>query len=153
MRVGLINYKVVIIQRFINLGLFAWNMKIPYIPVEIQKVLELEGALRSDFMCATSVYAHISKPVKKDGTDVQYALMAIFPQHGIMHLGDINRDTKFFEHYDPAMRDSALYERADNHVVRKVMVPTEQLNRLRTLDEVLAIEGISIKRELVPSNK
>ncbi|PIN94077.1 hypothetical protein COU54_00425 [Candidatus Pacearchaeota archaeon CG10_big_fil_rev_8_21_14_0_10_31_24] len=121
--------------------------------VEIQRVLELEGALSSDFKCATSVYAHISKPEKKDGTDVQYALMAIFPQHRIMHLGDINRDTKFFEHYDSTMRDFALYERADNHVVRKVRVPIEQLNRLRTLDEVLAIEGISIKRELVPSNK
>ena len=124
----------------------------PHIPVQVQKVLELEleGAYRPDFKCPSSVYAHISNPVKKDGQDTQYAMLAIFPQHGIMHLGDINPKTKMFEDYDPDIGKFALYTRAGNHVVNRVSVPSEQLNRLKTLDEVLAINGISVKRELIP---
>ena len=95
----------------------------PLVPVQIEKVLELEGASRPDFNSSTSVYLHVSKPVKKDGQEVQYAMLAIFPQHGIMHLGDINPETRFFEHYDPEMRNFALYKRAENHVVNQVSVP------------------------------
>ncbi|MBU0466249.1 MAG: hypothetical protein KJ718_03080 [Nanoarchaeota archaeon] len=118
------------------------------IPLEVQRVLELEGAFRLDFMCACSVYEHISKPVKKDGQDVQYAMLAIFPQHGTRHLGEINSKTRMFEHYD--MNTLALYTRVGNHVVNKVSVPTEQLEKLKTLEEVLSIKGISAKRELIP---
>ena len=119
-----------------------------YVPVKIQKVMELEGALRPDFNSRSSVYAHISDPVKRDDDDVQYALLAIFPQHGVMRLGDINPETMMFEDYTPYR--PALYTRADNHVVNGVSVPAEQFDRLKTLDEVLAIEGISVKRELFP---
>ena len=122
----------------------------PYIDVRIEKVLELEGALRPDFS-PSSVYAHISKPVERDGQNVQYAILALFPQHGIMDLGDINPETRVFEYYDSKMRNSpALYKRAGNHVVNQVSVPSEQLVKLKTLDEVLGIGGISVKRELIP---
>jgi len=120
------------------------------IPVKVEKVLELKGADRPDLNCPSSVYAHISTPVKKDGQDIQYAMLAIFPQHGIMHLGNINPETKMFEHYDPNRHALALYTRAGNHVVNQVSVPTDQLEKLKTLEEVLSIEGISVKRELIP---
>ena len=128
--------------------------KASYIPVEIEKVLELEGAIRPDFNCPSSVYAHISKAGKvrlgAQVEDVQYALIAIFPQHGIMHLGDIDPETKRFRDYDPHMKEFALYTRAKNHVVEQVLVRSDQIERLKTLDEVLSIDGISVKRELIP---
>ena len=43
----------------------------PVVPVQIERVLELEGAYRPDFNCPSPVYAHISKPVNKDGRDVK----------------------------------------------------------------------------------
>ena len=115
----------------------------PLIPVEIEKVLELGGNF-------PSFYAHISKPVKRNGQNVQYAMLALFPTSGIMHLGEINPETRVFEHYDPEMRNFALYRRAPNHVVTQVNVPSEQLDRLKTLDEVLSIPSIFVKRELIP---
>ena len=127
-------------------------MVVPYIPVEIEKVLELKGALRPDFNCPTSIYAHVSRPVKKEGRDVQYVLMAIFPQHGMMNLGTIKPNTQMFEKYSLEMGDFAFYERANNHVVKRVLVPTEQLNRLPILEDILRIPGISIKRELIPKD-
>lgn len=121
-----------------------------YTPVQVQKVMKLEGANRPDSDDSSSVYAHISKPVRKDGQNVQYAMLAIFPQNGIMDLGNINPETKMFEHYDPEMSIFALYTRADNNVVNKVSVPSEQLEKLPTLEEVLGIESISVKEELIP---
>ena len=67
------------------------------IPTPIQKVLELQGAYRPDFNCLSSIYAHISNPViREKGQEIQYAMLAIFPQHGIMHLGNINPETRMF---------------------------------------------------------
>ncbi|NQU98563.1 hypothetical protein HQ533_03780 [Candidatus Woesearchaeota archaeon] len=120
------------------------------IPVQVQKVLELKGAYRLHPKSPSSIYAHISVPVKQDGQDVQYAMLAIFPQHGVMHLGEINPKTKMFENYDPKMHTLALYTRAENNVVNQVSVPSELFERLKTIDEVLDIEGISVKRELIP---
>lgn len=134
-----------------------------HITVQIEKVLELVDTNR-DPNCPdsvsihfskpvkrpTSVYAHVSKPVKRDGQDVQYVMLAISPQHGIMYLGEINPETRMFEHYDPEMRDPALYTRAGNHVVNQVSVSGEQLSKLKTLDEVLGIQGIFVRRRLTP---
>lgn len=125
-------------------------MRQKHIPVEVKKVMELEGAYRPDFNCLSSVYAHISKPVRKDGQDIQYAMLAIFPQHGVMDLGDINPNTRMFEFYDPRKINFAPYTRADNGVVNKVSVPLDSMEKLKTIDEVLGIEGISVKRELTP---
>jgi len=76
--------------------------------------------------------------------------LARFPQHGIMYLGSINPETMMFEYYDPAMNNPASYTRAGNQVVNQVSVPSKQLKNLETLEEVLGIEGISVKRELIP---
>lgn len=119
-----------------------------HIPVQIQKVMELKGAYRPDFNCPSSIYAHISKPVKRDGEDVQYAMLDIFPEHGVMYLGGIDPKTKMFNFFDPS--NPALYTRAGNHIVNQVSVPIEQLKKLPTLEEVLGIEDISVKRELIP---
>jgi hypothetical protein len=131
--------------------------QITRIPVQIQKVLELEGVYSMDRASPTSVYAHISKPVKRGAEDVQYAMLAIFPRHGFMNLGEIDPETRVFEHYDPdGVRKfgigtpNALYVRAGNHVVNEVSVPHEQIDRLKTMDEVLGIDGIFVKRELIP---
>lgn len=121
-----------------------------YVPVEIEKVLELKGAIRLDLNCPSSIYAHISKPVDDRGKKVQYAMLAIFPQHGIMQLGNINPETMIFEYLDPSRRTLALYDRANNHVVESVSVPSDQFKQLRKLEEVLSIPRISVKRELLP---
>jgi len=120
------------------------------IPVQVEKVLELEGAYRPDFNSRSSVYAHISVPVKIDEKDVQIVMLDIYPRRGIMYLGDINPETKMFEFYDPEMHQFAVYTRADNNVVSQVAVPSEQFEKLKTIDEVLNIEGITVKRELIP---
>ena len=121
-----------------------------YKPFQIERVIKLEGAYRKDFNCKSSVYAYISKPVKRDGQYVKYAMLVISPQHGVMCLGDINSETKMFEDYDPKILTLALYTRANNQVVNQVFVPSKQLKKLKTLDDVLAIKGISVKIELIP---
>ena len=112
--------------------------------------MELEGATRSDFSCPTSIYAHVSKPVRDQGREVQYAILDIYPRSGIMNLGNINPETRVFEHFDPGQGIQAHYRRADNHVVCEVFVPVEQLRDLKTIDDVLSIPGITVKRELIP---
>ena len=119
------------------------------IPVTIEKVLELKGVYRS-FNFPSFVYAHISTPVSIQGQCVQYALLATAPQHGIMLLGEIDPLTNCFEHYD-AKGPYAVYTRAGNGVVNQVSVPREQLTRLKTLEEILCIDGISVTRTLVPT--
>ncbi len=127
-----------------------------YAPVDIEKVLELGDVIRPDFDCLSSVYAHISKPEIRSISEIlgepaqQYALLAIVPQHGIMNLGEIDPETRKFELYDSEMREYALYEIASNHVVNKIFVPSNQLDELKTLDEVLGIPGIDIIREMKP---
>jgi len=120
------------------------------IPIEIEKVLELKGAIRSYPKGPSSIYAHISKPIDDKGEKIQYAMLAVFPQHGIMHLGNINSKTMMFENFDPNLRISAFYSRAENHVVSNIQVPSDQLEKLKKLEEVISIPGISVKRELIP---
>ena len=121
-----------------------------YIPMEIQRVLELEGAFSPEFNCPIYVYAHISEPAKKEGDGFEYALMAVSPQSGVMSLGDIQPRTRMFRVYDNLEANHSAYELASNSVVRKIMVPFNQVTRLRSLGEVLEIKGISVRRELVP---
>ncbi len=123
------------------------------IPVQIEKVLELTGAIRPYPKSPASVYAHISKPVQDKFKQVQYAMMALLPQHGVMHLGNINPETMMFEHFDPDLRTPAMYKLADNQVVEQVSVHLNQMEPLKTLEEVLRIPGISIKRELIPESQ
>lgn len=125
---------------------------IQQIQLEVVKVLELIGAYSPDFNCPSSIYAHVSKLIKINDVGAQYAMLAMFSHHGTMHLGDINPGTKMFEHYDFNINGAALYTRAPNHIVNVVSVPIEQVNRLKTLDKILNINGISIKRELIPGN-
>ena len=117
-------------------------------PIEIKKVIQLVGAFDPRYKSRTEVYAHIGKPVRDKGKEVQYAMLAIFPTNSIMRLGNINPETRMFEDISD---NNSYYERASNHVIRKVLVPTGQLPCLKTLEEVLAISGISVKRELIPS--
>lgn len=122
-------------------------------PLDIQKVLELTGAIHPDYPCNTSVYAHVSYPISlSDKKSQAYACLAIFPQHGIMNLGNIDPKTKRFEGFNGKQTQIATYTRARNHVIKRVSIPAEQREKLKTLDEVLAIEGITIKRELIPSD-
>tara|TARA_Y100000310_G_scaffold127479_1_gene126607 strand:+ start:2866 stop:3234 length:369 start_codon:yes stop_codon:yes gene_type:complete len=116
-----------------------------HVNVGVEKVMELRGTPNHG-----SVYAHISKPINNDGGKVQYAMIAYFPQHGVMHLGNINPETREFELYDPDMTQIAFYERAGNHVVAEVSVPVDQLDKVKTLEDVLEIEGIRVERELFP---
>lgn len=134
-----------------------------HVPLQIEKVLELDGAHNPTFNAPAPVFAHISKPIKPEGRTnqdelfaqqpifVQYAILATNPQNEVMRLGEIDPETRAFEEYDPD--GPAPYTRAGNHVVNQVYVPPGQMSRLKTLDEVLEIEGISIIRELFPGDK
>ncbi len=125
-----------------------------YLTVDIEKVLELGGAIRPDFDCLSSVYAHIYIPNIRttseilDGSVKQYALLAINPQHGIMNLGNINPEMRRFEHYDEKMRDSALYEMDDRYVVNRIHIPSNQIDKIKTLEEVLGIQEIYTIRKV-----
>jgi hypothetical protein len=67
--------------------------------------------------------------------------------------GEINPKTRVFKTYSSCMGNCAFYKRATNGVIREVRVKPEELHRLKRLEEVLAIEGISIAKESIPGNK
>ncbi|MBI5332686.1 MAG: hypothetical protein HZB65_03875 [Candidatus Aenigmarchaeota archaeon] len=117
--------------------------------LEIENVLELHGARhymdsRSDII----LYAHVSKPMEYKDNFVQYVMLAPGPQHGMIHLGEIDPETRCFRFFDKRMRIFGIYKRATNNVVNKVCVPHEQLEKLKTLNEILKINGIYVKREM-----
>lgn len=120
------------------------------VPVKIEKVLEIEGARDPILKEGRFVYAHISTPTEVEGKPVQYALIAGFPQHGTARLGNIDPETKVFKWLTQEPFPQAFYERASNHVIQEMRVPAGQLDQLKTVDEVLAIEGIKVRRELIP---
>lgn len=133
-------------------------MKKAYIPIQIEKVLELEGALINlhDTLQKCQIYAHISKPLfsHKENSKVQYVMLARMPQHGAMHLGEISQDRPhIFEYFDPDLENSAEYGRADNNIINWINVPTDQLDNLKPLEEILKIPRISVKRELIPEKR
>lgn len=121
-----------------------------YKPVEIEKVLVLKGARDPIFEHATPVvYAHVSSLTSPDGKETKYALLALFPQHGVIYLGKINPRTGIFDDNElPLTR--AFYERAGNNVINSISLPDDQIGKLQTLDDILNIEGITVARELVP---
>ena len=121
------------------------------IAVDIEKVLELKGAIDPGTRGSMWVYAHISPPVDIGRGTAQYALLAPAPEHGIAYLGEINPETREFRTYEAiGISKPTYYERAKNRVIRQMSVPVDQLENLKTKDEVLAIPGISVGRELIP---
>jgi len=121
-----------------------------HIPVEIERVLKLEGALAPHTSTPIPVYAHISKTVIDNSFETKYVLLAPFPRGGEMGLGNINPKTKVLEPYGICAGGLALYERARNRVVSRVLVLPEAFEKLETLEDILGIQGISIKKEYVP---
>ena len=81
---------------------------------------------------------------------VQYVMLATAPEHGIIHLGEIGPETRVFGFFDINMRTFGFYDRSENYVINKVYVPNEQVARLTTIDKVLKIKCIHVKRELFP---
>lgn len=126
------------------------ELAVTRVPVKIAKVLELEGAVDPTLKGNCWVYAHVSTPAMKDGQPVQYALLARAPQHGLTQLGEINPQTREFNTYEPTPAGQTFYERAGNHVIREMDVPVTQLEKLPTLDDVLAIPGLKVRREFTP---
>ena len=123
------------------------------IPIEIQKVLQLAGASCSELKCPAPIYAYVSKPTENNGSKVTYVLLSRYQSHGSVRLGEINPKTRVFTPYSFCMGDSDFYKKARNGIIQEVRISPDKLHQLKNLEEVLAIEGISIKRELVPSNK
>jgi hypothetical protein len=122
-----------------------------YIPVRIQKVMQINTDSRIAGNQGHGIaYAHISEPIQDQGRNIQYALIAEFPRHGVMQLGNINPETGRFVPLSPT--DDAFYKRADNHVVREVSVPVEQLNELKTLDELLSNPKVRVDDEFFPED-
>lgn len=121
-----------------------------YIPVRIQKVLQINTDPRMAGNWGPGIaYAHISQPVEDQGKMVQYALIAEFPQHGVMQLGNINPETGRFELLSPVY---VPYKRASNHVVQEVSVPARLLYELKTLDELLSNPKVRVEDEFHPDD-
>ena len=126
------------------------------IPVKIERVLELQGAsLRARYdihnLLPTIICAHVSKPVTVEGREIRYALLTqASPQQNMMELGNIDPETNIFEYLDPNRVEFSTYRRAPNGVIIEANVPSSQVSSLKSLDEVLAITGISVTRESVP---
>lgn len=120
-----------------------------YIPIEIERVMELEGALHPRLKgMGMLLYAHVSKPVNDKGRQVKYALIAPAPRHGTAELGEINPETREFQLFEPTV--SAFYERATNRVIYQMSMPANELGRLKTVEEVLAIPNIMVKSQNTP---
>lgn len=120
-------------------------------PVAIVKVLELVGIRDTKYGFDNMwVYAHISAPARTEKGPIQYALIAGAPQHGIAYLGTINPETREFSEFNRANGARTFYDRASNNVICKMYAPAYQMNQLQTLDEILAIEGLHLRRELIP---
>ena len=45
-----------------------------FIPVKIEKVLELSGVYDPVFDCSHSIYAHVSEPIWEATKEIQYTL-------------------------------------------------------------------------------
>ena len=117
-----------------------------YIPVEVDRVIEMEGI---EFRgLKARCYVHVSAPAKDHGTNKKYALIALFPQHGTMDLGDIDPKTREFSVYEE--NNPAFYERSANRVIKTVKVPIEQLPRFKTIEDILSIEGLKVASEGKP---
>ncbi len=119
------------------------------IPVEIERVMELEGALSSKpGNEQIVVYAHVSKPVRDRGEYKRYAILASFPQNGMTNIGEIDPATRQFQNFQPDV--VVLYKRADNRVICEMNLLASELYRLKTIDDVLAIPGITMIHQNTP---
>ena len=122
-----------------------------HIPIEIEEVMELQGAFISHGVNAhyrVPLYAHVAKPVRDNGVEKRYVLLAHFPRHGMAGLGDIDSESKRFLEFRPEV--IAHYKRASNRVIYEMSVPASELSRLKTIDDVLAVPGIQIAHRNKP---
>jgi len=115
--------------------------------VSIIEVLELEGALCSEGKDKIPVYAHVTKPVKNGSS---YAILTPMFNHGVMMLGGINPNSRRFNFYENVEEYYASYETASNDVINEIRATVDQLDRLKSIDDILGIEGITIKNRSVP---
>jgi hypothetical protein len=112
--------------------------------IGIEKVLELSGVRRStDPKKKVKVYAHLARPLGKK----EYAFLAI-PSKSFLRLGFINPDTRLFDYFEPRLLSP--FGLAKNGVVNRIFVYKHHLDRIQTLDEILAIKGIKEKKTFVP---
>ena len=129
------------------------------VPVIIEKVVELGGVLHENGYHEITVYAHLTPPKIEQVMDQhtttgtirerQFALLAENPSGGIAYLGEIDPQTKRFIPYDTKL--GAFYTRSEkNRVIEEMLVPIDILERLVTIDTVLAMPGIVPIRELIP---
>ena len=113
--------------------------------VRIEKVLELDGAIRQDLDVVELVEAHISYP--RGYKDSRYALLFMMPQGGSSNLREIDPETRLISN---VVGGPVAYFRAPNRVINEIYVLPDDIGKLRTMEEVLGIPGISVTRELFP---
>jgi len=134
-----------------NGGREARDIPAPRIPVQIEQVLEVEGAYDPRFRAPTILQAHVSTPVRTKEGLKQYVLLTQNPQHGIAYLGGIDTESRAFNPYEGAYIDFARYQRGEKGVITQMDVPADQFEQLMTLDQLKAMEGIRVK-EPPPQN-
>lgn len=134
------------------------------VALRVDRVLELRGAFREafGFVNPAAIYAFVCNPVRgmeeapgekrTAFEDAPYAFLAPAPQQGEISLGEIDPKTMMFVPYYSTGAEKALYLWAQNHIVDRVIVRPEQLGRLKRLDDVIAISGISVANELIPKH-
>ncbi|MDP3882415.1 MAG: hypothetical protein Q8Q31_06065 [Nanoarchaeota archaeon] len=123
-------------------------MKLPVErPDKIEKVLVLQGATCSELKIPAPIYAYVTNSGRVGGLPLEHAYLARYESHGVLKLGMIDPTTRVFSPYSQILTP---YRRSSNDVVNGLLVTVEEMTRLEKLENILAIPGISVVRELVP---
>ena len=108
---------------------------------EIERNYLLEG-----FVSGGWLYADVTNEVEINGKRGNYALLSQGTRFGITSLGYIDTATREFKKFEPQVNTAFDSTQSGGGGRKtKMYVPISQLSELKTLDEVLAIPGISIK--------
>jgi len=116
-----------------------------------RRCLEIERSLYLDGFVSETPWlnADITREVEISGRNARYILLSQATRFGITYLGYIDPQTREFRKFDPELHTSFESTQAGGGGRKtKMYVPVTQLPDLRTLEEVLSIPGISIRREI-----
>ncbi|MDP3733967.1 MAG: hypothetical protein Q8R37_01950 [Nanoarchaeota archaeon] len=115
--------------------------------VEIEKSLQLAG-----FVSSTPwLNCDVTIPLEINNRKGHYALLSQGMRFGFTELGYIDFTTREFKLFEsPKDRkglrlETTLFEMKDMTQKTKMYVPLNQLQYLKTLEEILSIPGISLK--------
>lgn len=117
-----------------------------YNRLKISRMIKIKGASHPLFPeSPVTIEGYITTPVYREGHQTPLALLTTHAESGHIYLGEIDPTTKQFTYFDRS--NNAGYLQKSNGRIFVVLVPHVQRSRLKTLDEILAIPGISEIRD------